>query len=87
MLAVVTLAVLPCYFFFETTGLQYCSTVNPRICYKNLLFLRERLKKVLIPKALTLISRYRGSYLKGALYGFFRALQKIFSPIIFGRVF
>ena len=45
------------------------------------------LKLVLISKVLRLISRYRGSYLKGASSSPLESLTKMFSPIIcFGSV-
>ena len=45
------------------------------------------MKSVLIPKVLRLISRYPGSYLKGASSSPLESLTKIFSPIVgFGSV-
>ena len=50
-------------------------------------FSRARLKLVLISKVLTLISRYRGSYLKDTSCSQLESLTKMFSPIIcFGSV-
>ena len=56
------------------------NTVNPRV--QEPTFLRARLKLVLISKILTLISRYKGSYLKGTPCCPPESLTKIFSPII-----
>ena len=54
--------------------------------YKNLLFI-TRLKKALILKAIKLLSRCRGSYLKSASCRPFHSLTNMISPInCFGRV-
>ena len=60
-------------------------TVNPRVYEPT--FSRARMKLVLISKVLRLISRYGGSYLKGASCSPLESLTKMFSPIIcFGSI-
>ena len=60
-------------------------TVNPRVYEPT--FLRARMKLVLISKVLRLISRYQGSYLKGASCSPLESFTKMFSPVIgFGSV-
>ena len=50
-------------------------------------FLRARMKLVLNLKVLRLISRYRGSYLKGASCSPLESIKKMSSPVIcFGSV-
>ena len=70
-----------CFFDYEAPT----DTVNPRL--QEPTFSRARLKLVLISKLLRLISRYRGSYLKGALFIPLESLTKMFSRIIWLEAF